>query len=376
MRRKSPPIVPEFEKVHSPSKPGDYDGRTVLVTGGLGFIGSNLVHCLAAQSRAEIRIVDSLHPACGGNPANLDGLPRPVSVHVFDMRDGSRLLKTLAGVDVVFNLVSHSDSMKAPLQDLQANAEAQLALLEACRRACPKARVVYASTRQCYGRPQRLPVDEEHPVVPIDVNGVNKYAAECYHRIYLNTYGLETCTLRLTNTYGPRQMIRNARQGFIGWFLHQALCGREITVFGDGSQLRDLNYVACVVDAFLLAGLHPGAVGGTYNLGSDEPISLLELARLIVRLSGTGTCRTAPFPSGLARIDIGDYGADFSRIRRGLGWQPRVPLREGLLRTIRFFRQHRDVYLGSEAACTSPSLTWDENRAAAVQTWSGPSAVS
>ncbi len=320
-----------------------YDRKIVLVTGGLGFIGSSLVRRLAECGPAEIRVVDSLDPACGGSSENLDVIAGSVRVEVFDLRDSARLRKALSDVHVIFNLagrVSHIDSMTDPLRDLRANAEAHLSLLEACREVCPAARIVYAGTRQCYGRPQSLPVCEDHPIAPVDVNGVDKYAAESYHQVYHRVYGLETCVLRLTNTYGPRQFTRHSRLGFIGWFFHQLLCGQEIVIFGNGEQLRDLTYVDCVVDAFLTAGIHPRAPGRVFNLGSGAPISLLNLVRMMIEVFGRGSYRLADFPEERRRIDIGSYYSDFSRIRRELGWNPRIGIREGLKRTFDFYRHH------------------------------------
>lgn len=325
-----------------------YDRKVVLVTGGFGFIGSNLVHRLARESRVEIRVVDSLHPGCGGNRQNLANVARKVDIQIFDLSQDSRLKEVVRGVDVIFNLagqVSHIDSMDYPLSDLKANAEAHLNLLESCRQCSPHARIVYSSTRQIYGKPQYLPVDEEHPIVPVDVNGVNKFAAESYHRIYGQVYGLETCALRLTNTYGPRQLLRHPRQGFIGWFIRKILAGEEVTLFGDGKQVRDLNYVDCVVDALLRAGIHPSAAGRVYNLGSGEPVTLLALVEMMISIYGKGSYRLEPFPKERLRIDIGSFYSDFSRICQELGWTPQVSLREGLTRTLEFFDRHREIYL-------------------------------
>jgi UDP-glucose 4-epimerase len=328
-----------------------YDHKRVLITGGLGFIGSNLAMRLAESSSADIRIIDSLHPACGGNPHNLAGIARSVEIHSFDLRETSKLREVVAGVDVIFNLaghVSHTDSMRAPMQDLGGNAEAHLCLLECCRALNPGVRVVFSSTRQIYGCPQYFPVDEDHAIQPVDVNGVNKYAAELYHRIYYQVHGIETCSLRLTNTYGPRQLIRNASQGVVGWFIHQIVCDEEITLFGDGKQLRDLTNVDCVVDAMLLAGVHPRAPGKVYNLGSGIPISLLELVKLMISVSGKGRYRFAPFPEERQKIDIGDYYGSFSRIYEELHWQPRVSLRSGIRSTLDFFELNRSSYIEHE----------------------------
>lgn len=326
----------------------DYDGRTILITGGLGFIGSNLAMRLAQSSRAEIRIIDSLHPSCGGNPINLDGIARPVQVHMFDLREASKLREVLTGVDIIFNLaghVSHLGSMRNPLQDLGGNAEAHLSLLESCRAVDPRVRIVYSSTRQLYGRPLHLPVDEMHPVVPVDINGVNKYAAEMYHRIYFKVHGIQTCALRLTNTYGPRQLIRSASQGFIGWFFHQVLCNEEIVLYGDGKQVRDLVYVDCVADALLLAGTSPDSPGKVYNLGGGTPITLLDLAELMIAISGKGRYRFVPFPEKKRKIDIGNYYGSFSRIQEELGWSPQVSLQDGIRRTLDFFEQRWPAYI-------------------------------
>jgi UDP-glucose 4-epimerase len=325
-----------------------YDTKAVLITGGLGFIGSNLAHRLASYSHAEIRLLDSLHPGCGGNPRNLDGITRPAQVHTFDMRDSSRLPELVCGVDVIFNLcgqVSHIDSMCDPVQDLRSNAEAHLSLLNTCRSWNPSARIIFSSTRQCYGRPEYLPVDEAHPVSPVDINGINKYAAESYHRMYEAVYGLQTCSLRLTNTYGPRQLIKHARQGFIAWFIHQILCDDEIVLFGDGQQVRDLTYVDCVVDALLVSGCSPCVSGRVYNVGSGVPVRLIELVETMIRISGKGRYRLAPFPEDRRKIDIGSYYSDNSRITRDLGWQPRVALEDGLARTLQFFENRRSAYL-------------------------------
>lgn len=326
--------------------PGFYNGGVVLVAGGLGFIGSNLVHRLANETDAEIRVLDSLNPSCGGHPENLRGISRPIQIHVADLNEADDLGEWFQGVDIVFNVagqVSHLDSMDNPVQDLRANSEAQIRLLEACRRHNPHVRVVYTSTRQVYGRPRALPVDETHPIVPTDVNGINKYSGESFHRLYHQVHGIETCALRLTNTYGPRMVTHHARQGFLGWFVRKILDGDEVLLFGDGTQIRDLNYVECVLDALMLAGVHPAAPGKTYNLGSGEPITLLDLVRLMIEIAGKGSYRIEPFPEERRKIDIGSYYSDFSLIRNELGWQPRVSLREGLTLTLRHFERRREL---------------------------------
>jgi UDP-glucose 4-epimerase len=323
-----------------------YRGRKVLVTGGLGFIGSNLCRTLADLG-AEVLAVDSLLPDYGGNLYNLDGYETKVRINIADVR-GHGMEYLVKGQEVLFNLagqVSHIDSMTDPVTDLEINCLSQLKVLEAVRKGNPGLKIVYAGTRQIYGRPQYLPVDEKHLLLPSDVNGINKISGEFYHLVYHSVYGIRASSLRLTNTYGPRQLIRHNRQGFIGWFVRKAALGEEIQVFGDGTQKRDFNHVDDVVDAFLRAGAMDASDGGVFNLGEDHPVSLLDLARLIVDVAGGGSFTLVPFPPDRKRIDIGDFYADTRKVRAALGWQPVVPLRDGLARTIAWYRQHKDHYL-------------------------------
>ena len=322
-----------------------YRERQVLVTGGLGFIGSNLCRTLADLG-ARVTAVDSLLPDYGGNLFNLAGYEDRVRINIADVR-GHGMEYLVKGGDVLFNLagqVSHIDSMTDPVTDLEINCTSQLRLLEAVRRGNPDLKVVYAGTRQVYGRPLYLPVDEKHLLQPVDVNGINKISGEFYHLVYHQVYGIRASSLRLTNTYGPRQLIRHDRQGFIGWFVRQAAFGEEIKIFGDGSQKRDFNHVDDVVDAFLRAGADDGSDGQVFNLGGESPVSLLELVRLLVEVAGGGRYRLVPFPPERKRIDIGDFYADISRAKAVLGWAPTVPFRQGLEETIAYYRAHREHY--------------------------------
>ncbi len=323
-----------------------YAKRRVLITGGLGFIGSNLARRLVALG-SQVLLVDSLVPDYGGNRFNLAGIEDQVQVNIADVRDPYAMNALVPGYEVLFNLagqVSHLDSMTDPFTDLEINARSQLFILEACRQHNPEIKVVYAGTRQSYGRPLYLPLDEEHRNRPTDVNGVNKLAGEWYHLVYGNAYGLRTCSLRLTNTYGPRQLMKHSRQGFIAWFVRLAMEGQEIQVYGDGQQRRDLTYVDDVVDAFLRAGASDAANGHVLNLGGQEPISLLALAHLIVEIAGRGRVRLIPWPDARRRIDVGDVYSSYELIRRTLGWQPTTPLRAGLERMIRFYQEHGRHY--------------------------------
>jgi UDP-glucose 4-epimerase len=323
-----------------------YRGKKALVTGGLGFIGSNLCRTLADLG-ARVTAVDSLLPDYGGNLFNLAGYEDKVRINIADVR-GHGIEYLVRGQDVLFNLagqVSHIDSMTDPVTDLEINCTSQLRILEAVRRSNPEMKVVYAGTRQIYGKPQYLPVDEKHPLHPTDVNGINKISGEMYHLVYHSVYGLRASSLRLTNTYGPRQLIKHNRQGFIGWFVRKALLGEEIQLFGDGEQKRDFNHVDDVVEAFLLAGASPLADGRAFNLGASPPSTLLELVKLLVELSGKGSYRLVPFPEDRKRIDIGDFYADTSLARATLGFEPKMELREGLASTLDFYRTHGEHYL-------------------------------
>jgi UDP-glucose 4-epimerase len=274
------------------------------------------------------------------------------------MRDPKVVNHLVGGVDYIFNLagsVSHLESMQQPLRDLELNCAAHITLLEACRNFNPHVKVVFTSTRQVYGNPIYLPLDEQHRVAPLDVNGINKLAAEHYHLLYQRVYGTRAVCLRLTNTYGPRQLIHHNRQGFIGWFIRQAVEGGVIELYGEGRQRRDMNYVGDVVEALLLAGASEAAEGEIYNLGGDEPVSLVELAEELISITGRGTVRTVPFPQERQLIDVGNTHSSFAKIEAALGWRPRTPLREGLRRTVEFYERHRAHYLKPDAGQFSRS---------------------
>lgn len=329
-------------------------GKRCLVTGGIGFIGSNLAHHLVGLD-AKVTLVDSMLPGAGGNMANVADIQDLVRVNISDIRDANSLRFLVQGQDVLFNLagqVSHIDSMRDPMTDLEINCRSQLSILEACRHYNPEIRIVFTATRQQYGRPDYLPVDERHPLRPTDVNGINKLAGEWYHILYHQVYGMPTCSLRLTNTYGPRMLIRHNRQTALGWLIRQAMAGSEIQLYGDGAQLRDFNYVDDVVDALLRAAIDPAAIGQVFNLGG-EPISLRAVVETLLDVTGaTGGYRLVPFPPERKAIDIGNIYADYSRVHGALGWRPTVSLREGLSRTVAYFRDHWADY-----ACTAPEAT-------------------
>jgi len=323
-----------------------FAGKRVLITGGLGFIGSTLARELV-EAGANVTLVDSLLPDYGGNVANIAGIEDRLSVNISDVRDEHSLRTLIKGQHVLFNLAgqtSHLDSMSDPYTDLEINCRSQLSILEVCRHHNPDVKVVFASTRQIYGRPQYLPVDESHPIAPVDVNGINKTAGEWYHLLYGRVYGLRVAVLRLTNTYGPRMRVVDARQTFLGYWFRRILSGEELLVYGDGQQRRDLNYVDDAVRAFLLVAASDDANGEVFNTGDDRVVALVELARLLVEANNGGSYRVVPFPAEREAIDIGDYYADFSRIRATLGWEPMVSLEEGLARSLEYYRERRRSY--------------------------------
>ena len=323
-----------------------YKDRKVLITGGLGFIGSNLARALVAQG-AEVTLVDSLIPLYGGNIFNIEDIRDKVTVNVSDVRDPFAMSYLLDGKDYLFNLAgqtSHMDSMTDPQTDLDINANAQLSILEACRKVNPKIKIVFASTRQLYGKPDYLPVDEKHPIRPVDVNGINKLAGEKYHLLYNNIYGIRACALRLTNTYGPGMRVKDARQTFLGIWVRLLIEGKPIQIFGDGLQLRDFNYVDDCINALLIAGASDESNGKVYNLGSKEIVGLKVLADMMVGLGFGGTNELIPFPPERKMIDIGDYYSDFTSITNELGWRPQISLQEGLKNTMEYYLKYHVHY--------------------------------
>ncbi|MCX6343486.1 MAG: GDP-mannose 4,6-dehydratase [Armatimonadetes bacterium] len=325
-----------------------FQNSKVLITGGIGFIGSNIAKRLV-DIGAQVTLVDSLISEYGGNLANIEGIKDKVRVNISDVRDEHSMKYLVQGQDYLFNLAgqtSHVDSMQNPFTDLEINCRAQLSILEVCRKYNPEIKIVFASTRQIYGKPDYLPVDEKHLLRPVDVNGINKMAGEWYHILYNNVHGLRSSALRLTNTYGPCMRIKDARQTFVGIWIRNLLEGKPILVFGDGLQLRDFNYVDDVVDAFLATALDRNADGQVFNTGGDERINLLDLAEMLIECNnGQGSYEVVPFPEDRKAIDIGDYYSDYSRMNQEIGWTPRVGLREGLTKTLAYYSEVFDKYV-------------------------------
>lgn len=325
----------------------NFAGKRAIITGGAGFIGSHLARRLLLEG-AEVTLVDSFIPEYGANMANLSDIAGRVRLNITDVRDPHAMKYLIADQDYLFNLAgqtSHMDSMSSPIIDLDINAKAQLSILETCREINKGIRIVFAGTRQIYGRPDYLPVDENHPIRPVDVNGINKLAGEWYHLLYGQVYGIRSTVLRLTNTYGPCMRIKDARQTFVGIWVRSLLEGKPFDVWG-GEQQRDFTYVDDCVDAMCLAALRDDSIGQIYNLGGGAHVSLKELAELLIAANnGKGEYVIKQFPEERKKIDIGDYYCDDSKIRSELGWQTRVPLEEGLRSTLDYFRKKIDLYV-------------------------------
>jgi UDP-glucose 4-epimerase len=323
-----------------------FENKKVLITGGLGFIGSNLA-CKLVELNAEVTIVDSLIPYYGGNLYNVHDIVDRVKLNIADIRDSHSMNVLVRNQDYIFNLagqVSHISSMKDPLTDLEINCKAQLTFLEACRHNNPDVKTVFAGTRGQYGRPEYLPVDEKHPIHPVDINGINKAAGEQYHILYNKIYGIRSTSLRLTNTYGPRHSMKSSELSFLNWFIRLAIEGETIKIFGDGEQKRDFNYIDDVVRAFLIVAASDKSNGEVFNLGNFETISIKEVTRLLLEITKTGSCEFIKFPEERSKIEIGDYLGDFKKIKNFFGWEPKIPLKVGLGRTVVFYLKNKEYY--------------------------------
>tara|TARA_B110000003_G_scaffold165611_1_gene165583 strand:+ start:6084 stop:7079 length:996 start_codon:yes stop_codon:yes gene_type:complete len=324
-----------------------FKDKNICITGGLGFIGSAIARRLV--NIANVTVIDSLIPEYGGNLFNVNDCKEKLDIKLWDVRDIEKLEDTFRDADYIFNMAgqtSHMDSMADPYTDLEINTAAQLSILECVKLCNPSVKVVFASTRQLYGKPDYLPVNESHPIRPVDVNGINKNAGEQYHLLYHQVYGIPTSVLRLTNTYGPGMRIKDARQTFVGVWIKNLIEGMPFEVWG-GKQLRDFNYVDDVVDAFFLAALNNEANGEIFNLGSQEVITLSALADKLLSVNGSGDYSVKEFPSERKKIDIGDYYSDSSRITQVLGWEPQINLEEGLMKTINFYKKYGTKYLNT-----------------------------
>lgn len=323
-----------------------WQGKPVIVTGGMGFIGANLVRRLAGLG-AKVTVIDRMLAQYGANPFNLADPPAPLTLLEADIGDEAAIAGAVGQAATIFNLAgqtSHMDSMQHPLEDLRLNQEGNLRFLELVRKSNPQARIVFSSTRQFYGPPKYLPVDEAHPIAPPDINGIHKYAAEAYHLLYARVHGLRCTSLRLTNVFGPRMRIKDAKQGFLGIWIRHAIQDTRFEVWG-GEQKRDFTYVEDMVDALIAAADSDATIGQAYNIGGCPSVSLLELAEMLIRIAGSGGFDRKEFPAERKKIDIGDYVADDRAFRAATGWQPRTALETGLKLTLDYYRAHAAHYL-------------------------------
>jgi nucleoside-diphosphate-sugar epimerase len=328
-----------------------YSNKKVLISGGLGFLGSNLALKLAEQG-ADVTIVDSMISEYGANRFNIDGAKGSIKINISDIRDPYSINALVKGADYLFNLAgqtSRIDSMNDPFADLDINSRAQLSILEACRHHNPDIKIIYAGSKQVYGKPEYLPVDEKHRIAPDDVNGINKASAEMYHILYYKAYGIRSTILRLSSCYGPRMRIKDSRQTFIGVWFRNILSSKPIIIVGDGKHIRDLNYSDDVVEALLLAGLSEATNGEIYNLGSSIPMSLIDYAQILIDIYGKGArYELKPINEATKKLDIGNYYGNFNKIKKALGWEPKIDFENGAERTLNYFAQNLEKYCSLE----------------------------
>lgn len=327
-----------------------YKGKKIMITGGLGFLGSSLARRLVNIS-SEIVLVDVMLSLYGGNLFNIEDIKNKVKTEIKDIRDKEAIERLIPGCHYIFNIagqVSHVDSMTDPFLDLDINARGNLVLLEACKKLNRDVKIIYAGTRGQYGKLEYIPVDEKHKMEPTDIYGVNKMAAEHYHMIYSRVHNIWATSLRINNTYGPRHQMKHGKYGILNWFIRLAMDGEEIKVFGDGTQLRDYNYVEDVIDAMLMAGSDEKSNQEVYNLGSGQPLKFIDLVKKIIETAESGSYRQIPWPKERKDIEIGDYLADFSKIKNKLGWEPKIFINEGLKKTVDFYKNYKDRYWNKE----------------------------
>jgi len=322
-----------------------YQNKKILITGGLGFIGSNLAIRLVSLG-AKVDIVDALIPTYGGNLFNIEPVKDLVKWVKGDIRDKKLVDGLVEDKEIIFNLagtLSHIDSMSSPMTDLEINCRAQLSILESVRKLNPKVKIIFAGTRNQYGKAKYLPVTEDHPQEPTDINGINNIAAEKYHLMYTKVYGIKTVSLRMTNTFGPRHQMKHEKQGVLNWFIRQILDGEEVKLFGDGKQIRDINYIDDVVDALLLVAKSEKGWGQAYNLGGT-PISLLDFVKKTIKIVGSGSFKIVPYPKQRKAIEVGDYIASWKKIKKTYGWKPKTSLDVGIKKTVEYYKKYRKHY--------------------------------
>lgn len=320
--------------------------KKILVTGGLGFVGSNLAIKLASLG-ADVLIVDNMLPRQGGNLFNIEPVKDKVKVNISDIRNPTSMNHLVKGMDYIYHIagqVNHVDSVKDPLNDLSINVEGTLVLMEALRMNNPSAHVIFTGTRGEYGTSLSLPVAENHAINPIGIYAITNFAAERIVLTYHNLHHIKSVCLRITNTFGPRHQMAHDEYGVFNWFIRKAMDNEVIPIFGDGRILRDYLYIDDLVDSLIAIALSDKAYGDVYNVGSGIPLSFIDLAEKIIKIAGSGKVDHTEFTTERKALEPGDYYADITRIKNVLGWQPVISLDDGIRKTIQFYKKYKEHY--------------------------------
>lgn len=323
-----------------------YKNKKVLITGGLGFIGSNLCIKLA-ELGAEVLVIDNMLPRQGGNLFNVEPVKNKIKINVSDIRNSVSMNHLVKGQDYVFHLagqVNHVDSVKNPLQDLSINVEGTLVLMEALRKNNPDARVIFTGTRGEYGASLKLPVAESHAINPIGIYAITNFAAERIVLTYHNLHKIKSVCLRITNTYGPRHQMQHDEYGVFNWFIRKAMDNEVIPVFGDGRIIRDYLYVDDLIEVLLGIALAEKAYGEVFNIGSGIPVNFIDLAETIIKIAGTGKTKYTDFSTERKSLEPGDYYADISKVKSIVKWQPKTKLEDGIKKTIAYYKKNKKRY--------------------------------
>ena len=325
---------------------GAFKGTRALITGGMGFIGSNLAIALV-ELGADVTIADAMIPGYGGNLFNVEPIRDRVTVNFCDIRDVNVMNYLVRGQDFVFHLAGQMDhvlSLTDPYPDIDINIKGTTVVMEACKHHNPSARVIYTGTRGEYGSAVSLPVSETAPTHPKGVYEISNLTAEKIVEFYNDVHHIHSVLLRITNTYGPRAQMRHSRYGVVNWFVRLAIDGETIKVFGDGQIRRDFLYVEDCVQAILMSAICDSARGEVMNVGVDQPTNFVQLAETLIAVAGSGAWEFAPFSAERKAQEPGDFYSDITKIRRILGWEPVTSLPDGLAKTVRYYRQYKAYY--------------------------------
>ena len=323
------------------------DGKNILITGGLGFIGSTIAQ-KTVELGANVTVYDALMPQYGGNVANIEEIAKKIEVIKGDVRDFEALKEHVKNKDVIFHCaaqVSHVQSLSDPYLDIDINCRGTINLLEASRKFNDEVRIVYSGTRSQIGKMVYSPVDEAHPEFPADIYSANKSAAEKYCLIYYNTYGIRTSSLRISNVYGPRGQIKERGYGIVNYLIRMAILNEVITVYEPGTQTRDCIYADDVADAMIMASQNDKTDGEVFFVGSGKTVSFIDLVKLIIKLTGNGSWIFTPWPSQRKAIEVGDVSLSIKKISSLLDWTPNTALEDGLRKTIDFYKRNIKSYL-------------------------------